>query len=85
MKMIIGGEKVDASDGKTIEIHNPATQELIDTVPAASMDDVNRALECAREGAKVWSRTHLHERARILTKFSQAVQEHKTGISRLLS
>ena len=44
MKMVIGGEHVDASDGKTIEIHNPVTKELIDTVPAASMDDVGRAL-----------------------------------------
>ncbi|MHC4199479.1 MAG: aldehyde dehydrogenase family protein [Planctomycetota bacterium] len=85
MKMIIGGEHVDASDGKTIEIRNPVTKELIDTVPAASMDDVERALEFAREGARVWSGIHLHERARILTKFSQVVQEHKTDISQLLS
>ncbi|MHC4250215.1 MAG: aldehyde dehydrogenase family protein [Planctomycetota bacterium] len=85
MKMLIGGEKVDASDGGTIEVTNPATGELIDTVPAATMDDVKKALDYAREGAKMWSATHLHERARILTEFSQVVQEHKTDISRQLS
>ncbi len=85
MKMLIGGEKVDASDGNVIEVHNPATKELLDTVPAASIDDVNKALNFALEGAKEWSAVHLHERARILTKFSQVVQKHKTEISQLLS
>ena len=85
MKMVIGGENVDASDGKTSEVYNPATKELIDTVPEASGDDVRRVLEYAQEGAKTWSQTHLHERARILTKFSQVVQEHKAEIAQLLS
>lgn len=85
MQMIIGGEKVDASNGKTLEIHDPATGELIDTVPDASMEDVKRTLDYAREGAKIWSETHLHERARILTKFAHVVQEHKSEIARLMS
>ncbi|MDP6523412.1 MAG: aldehyde dehydrogenase family protein [Kiritimatiellia bacterium] len=85
MKMIIGGEKVDASDGKIIEVYDPATKELLGSVPSASMDDVQKVLENAREGAKIWSQVHLHERARILTRFAHVAQEHKTEIARMLS
>ena len=41
MKNLIGGRLVDASDGKVIEVTNPATGELIDTVPNATEQDVD--------------------------------------------
>jgi acyl-CoA reductase-like NAD-dependent aldehyde dehydrogenase len=50
MKMLIGGKKVDSSNGKTIDVVNPATGKLIDTVPAATKEDVSRALDYAKIG-----------------------------------
>jgi acyl-CoA reductase-like NAD-dependent aldehyde dehydrogenase len=44
MKMIIGGKKVDSSDGKTIDIINPTTHEVIDTVPSATREDVETVI-----------------------------------------
>lgn len=40
MKMFIGGKAADASDGKVIEVINPATGKLVDTVPSATPQDV---------------------------------------------
>ena len=37
MKMLIGGKWKDASNGATFPVYNPATGELIDTVPAARL------------------------------------------------
>ena len=47
-KMIIGGKSADASDGAVLKNYNPYTGELIGTVPAATKEDVDRALRRAR-------------------------------------
>ena len=45
MKMFIGGEWVDASDGGVQEVINPATGTVVDTVPAAAEEGVQRHRE----------------------------------------
>ncbi len=40
MKNLIGGKFVDASNGEKADVINPATNELIDTVPLATEEDV---------------------------------------------
>ena len=44
MKMIIDGKAVDASGGETIPVTNPATGQVIDTVPSATEADVDLAV-----------------------------------------
>ena len=80
MKMLIGGCKRDASDGAVIKVHNPATGELVDTVPAATASDVEEALKHAREGFGLWSATPLHERARILGDFARSAEGFRKEI-----
>ncbi|MGI6037587.1 MAG: aldehyde dehydrogenase family protein [Limnochordia bacterium] len=84
MKMIIGGQQVDAKDGKVVEILNPATNEIIDTVPSATVEDVERALDIAQEGKKIWADTPLHERCRILMVFADLVEKNKEELAVLL-
>ncbi len=69
MKMYIGGQERVASDGKVIEVVNPATGEIIETAPEASQADVDEALSNGIEGQKEWSKFPIHKRAEILTKF----------------
>ncbi len=52
MKNLIGYEGKEASNGATIEVVNPATQELIDTVPNVTEQDVEEAAESCRNRAK---------------------------------
>jgi len=47
MKMYVGSGAVEASDGKTQNIINPATGEVVDTVPAATLQDVDKAISTA--------------------------------------
>lgn len=54
MKMIINGEWVDSSDKQVINVINPATGEVTETVPQATAEDVQRALETAQRGKKIW-------------------------------
>ena len=46
-RMLIGGEPVDAGSGKTDEVRNPATGEVVDTVPRGSAQDVQQAVDAA--------------------------------------
>ncbi|MDR1127905.1 MAG: aldehyde dehydrogenase family protein [Treponema sp.] len=85
MKMIIGGKAVDASDGAVIEVINPANGKVIDTVPAASEEDVRLAVEKAKEGQKKWARIPVHEKGDILLKFVALVEENKEKLARTLS
>ena len=69
MRMIIGGKKVDSSDGKVMEIINPYNQELIDTVPMATKEDIDQALNNAVKGFQEWSSIPLWQRIEIAYKF----------------
>jgi acyl-CoA reductase-like NAD-dependent aldehyde dehydrogenase len=80
MKMIIGGKKVDSSDGKTIEVINPANGQLLDTIPMATEADVKQAIANAKKGQKEWQAIPLMEREKIIQKFVSLLEEHKKEI-----
>lgn len=84
MKMLINGKPVKASDGSEIEVINPATHEVTDTVPNATQADIEDALEIAQIGKKIWRNTSVEERVRILTKAARNIEEHKDELGSLL-
>ncbi len=47
-RMFINGEWVDSSSGDRIDVHNPSTGSVIEKVPAASLDDVHKAVDAAK-------------------------------------
>ena len=85
MKNLIGYDWKESSNGNIIEVVNPATQELIDTVPNVSMEDVDISVEVAEKEQKEWEKVPLHERADILYKFVSLVEENKDRLAKLLS
>lgn len=80
MKMIINGLHTDAELGGTSTVINPADLSVIDTVPAATEADINKAVDAALEGKKIWKNTPMHERIRILKKFTQLVERDRRKI-----
>lgn len=85
MRMIIGGKEADASDGKTIEVLNPATGQVIDTVPAATPEDISRAVETAVKAQKQWARVPVTRKVDILYKFLELVERDKEDLAQTLS
>lgn len=83
--MIIDGRAVDASNHAVIEIINPANGKVIDTVPAATEDDVALAVVKAKQAQKIWAKVPLHEKGDILLKFVAFVDENKEMLARMLS
>jgi acyl-CoA reductase-like NAD-dependent aldehyde dehydrogenase len=84
-RMRIGGELVDATSGETLEILNPATADVLTTTPAGGAEDVDRAVRAARmafdEGS--WPRMERSERARLLHRFADRIEERMHDLFRL--
>ncbi len=85
MKNLIGYEWKGALNGAEIEVVNPATQEVIDTVPNVTLEDVDEAVKVAQIEQKKWAQRPIHERAEILYRFSSLVEENKERLAKLLT
>ena len=85
MKSLIGNEWCDAIDGKVIEVRNPSNNELIDTVPSLSKEEVDRAVDSAVLAQKDWEKVPIHERCSIMMKFVSLVLRDKDILAKTLS
>ena len=85
MKMIIGGQYVDSSDGNVKDVLDPGTMQVIDTIPAATEDDVKKAVKTAKEGQKIWENVPLHQRIDILRKYHDMFLDAKDEFVELRS
>src|SRR5438046_7531364 len=84
-KNFVGGEWVDAVDGGTMEVINPATGETIAEVPSGTEADVDRAVESAKKALPEWLETTPGERAEALLKLADAIDEHTDELAELES
>lgn len=73
--MLIGGKKVHALSGKTIDVINPSTAEPYCTVPEGDAGDIDAAVEAAQKGYAIWGALSALERAKILDKASRILEE----------
>jgi aldehyde dehydrogenase (NAD+) len=75
-RLLIDGELVAASNGRTFENINPATEEVIGVVPDASVEDAERAIAAARHAfdESDWATNH-ELRARCLRQLRDGLQE----------
>ena len=76
--MYIDGEFCSASDGATFETINPATGEAWDTAPAATEDDVDRAVKAAHRALHEgpWADMTATERGKLLFVLADLLAEH---------
>jgi 1-pyrroline dehydrogenase len=84
-KNFVGGEWLDAVDGGTMEVLNPATGDTIAEVPAGTAADVDRAVEAARAALPEWLEQTPGERAAMLLALADAIDEHAEELAQLES
>ncbi|HUQ42992.1 MAG TPA: aldehyde dehydrogenase family protein [Candidatus Limnocylindria bacterium] len=88
LRMVIGGETVDAADGQTFEVVNPATGAAIATAPLGGKVDVDRAVEAAQkafEDPKGWANWPAGKRGRSLAKLGELVKKNSEELAQLES
>lgn len=84
-QQFIGGSFVDAADGRTAEVINPANDQVIASVPASSAEDVDRAVNAADEAFATWKKTTPQDRSLLLLKVADKLEERADEIGRLES
>ena len=84
-QQFIGGDFVDAADGRTAEVINPANDKPIATVPASSAEDVDRAVNAAETAFATWRKTTPQDRSLMLLKIADALDARADHLGRLES
>jgi acyl-CoA reductase-like NAD-dependent aldehyde dehydrogenase len=83
--MFINGARVDAASGATTEVRNPATGEVVDSVPKADAEDTRRAIEAAAAAFSSWSKLPPTKRSHILMQAAASVRRNLDEVARLLT
>ena len=82
---LIGGQWLDASSGKTVDVIDPATQKVLGTVPDMGGDETRAAIDAAAKAFSPWkAKTHA-ERAALLEKWFALMIEHEDDLGLLLT
>ncbi len=86
-KLFINGRQEDAASGKTIDVMNPATGELLSTVPDGDVEDVDRAVAAARASfeKKSWRGMNPSVREKILWDISELLVKNRDQLAMLES
>jgi 1-pyrroline dehydrogenase len=85
LQNFVGGEFVDAAEGGTAEIINPSTGETIAEVPEGTQADVDRAVEAAKKAWPEWRESTPAERAELLLKLADLIDEHAEELAEIES
>jgi succinate-semialdehyde dehydrogenase/glutarate-semialdehyde dehydrogenase len=83
LNMIIDGEKVSGGGRRTFDVVNPVTGETIGALPLAEPADLDRALEVAARGFRIWRKSTPQERAAVLQGAARLMLERADDLARI--
>jgi len=81
----IDGQWVGADGGATRKVNNPATGELVSTVPDGTAVETRRAIEAAHRALAGWRAKSADERARVLRRWNELMLTHQEDLAQLMT
>jgi acyl-CoA reductase-like NAD-dependent aldehyde dehydrogenase len=81
-RQLIGGEWRNAANGKTWDVLNPATEEVIRSVPFGAGEDCRLAIEAAANALPAWSKKTAYERGACLKRAGDLIRERAAELGR---
>src|SRR3954467_13920728 len=84
-KLYIGGEWVEPATDQTIDVINPATEEVIGRIPEGSPEDGDRAVAAAPAGFETWAQTPIQVRADTCAGIAAKLAERGDEIAALIA
>src|SRR5262249_30797868 len=81
----INGQFTAGSGTEKIEVHDPATEKVLDSVPRGTTQDAEAALSAAKEAFQGWRRTSANTRANMMHEAAAKMRAHKEHIVKLLT
>ena len=85
LPQLINGEFQQSRTDTWIPVTNPATQEVLCEVPAATAEEMESAIASAREAFLEWRETPVSERARVMLRYQHLLKEHHDEIAEVLA
>src|SRR3990172_5010486 len=83
--MWINSSEIVPSGSAAIEVINPATEEVLDQVPRAGVEDIERAVRAAQQAFVGWRQMPASERAVLLHEVAAKARQHRDELARLLT
>jgi len=84
-KMYINGQWCEASNGKTLAVINPATEETIADIAFGTREDTKRAIDAAAKAMPAWMKLTPWDRAKVLKKTADLMRERADALARTLT
>ncbi|KAF6128664.1 aldehyde dehydrogenase 6 family member A1 [Phyllostomus discolor] len=85
VKLFIDGKFVESKSDKWIDIHNPATNEVIGRVPQATKAEMDAAVASCKRAFTAWADTSVLSRQQVLLRYQQLIKENLKEIARLIT
>jgi succinate-semialdehyde dehydrogenase/glutarate-semialdehyde dehydrogenase len=83
--MLIGGEWRQAASREELEVINPASEDVIGSVPSADAADVDLAVQTAGRAFPAWAATDVEQRAAILRRAADLIEERAKDVAAVLT
>ena len=81
----IGGKSVPSTSGRSGPVWNPATGEQSGAVGFATVEEIDAAVQTAKEAFTTWRSVSLSRRAELFFKIRQLIDEHRADLARFLT
>ncbi|WP_156046143.1 aldehyde dehydrogenase family protein [Herbidospora cretacea] len=84
-QLFVNGAWVPSASGEGVDVVNPATEEVVDRVPAGAADDVAEAVTAARRAFPRWSATPPEERGAVLARAAELIEARARTIAETIA
>ncbi|XP_073656384.1 methylmalonate-semialdehyde/malonate-semialdehyde dehydrogenase [acylating], mitochondrial isoform X1 [Tursiops truncatus] len=85
VKLFIDGKFIESKSDKWMDIHNPATNEVIGRVPQATKAEMDAAVSSCKRAFPAWADTSILSRQQVLLRYQQLIKENLKEIARLIT
>jgi len=82
---IIDNKWVQSSTDTWIDVHNPATQEVVTRVPQSTQAEMEEAVESAKAAFRTWSKTSPLQRQQVMFRYQQLIKENLKEVAKLIT
>jgi len=82
---IINGQWVESTTDRWIDVHNPATNQVVTRVPQSTQAEMEQAVESCKAAFRTWSKTTPLARQQIMFKYQQLIKENLSEVAKLIT
>ena len=84
-KCYVNGSWIESNDKQVIEVNNPATLEIIGTVPKCGTLETKKAIDAANSSWKEWKNKPAIERSKLLRKWFNLIEKNHEDLAQIMT